>query len=150
VLRIRRFPSLGVFLSAYLGYLGEASLRFDLSGLFAESGGLAAPAWSSTLTSRGMISRDTGRRVYTRAGASLRQSLLVTLLLARATRGSLGLLNPINAHTTLICSVKLRCARPDPSPVSHPPSRSSANFSRPRQQPPRRESSSSRNSRCTR
>lgn len=47
------------------------------------------------------------RNIQTRS-ASLRQLLLVTSLFPRAyflTRGSPGLFNPINAHTTLICAV---------------------------------------------
>lgn len=60
----------------------------------------------------GIISRDILARgavdAYIDALASLRQLLLVTSLFPRAyflTRGSPGLFNPINAHTTLICAV---------------------------------------------
>jgi len=57
---------------------------------------------------------------------------------------SAALLNPINAHTTLICSVKLRSRFPLSPTLPHAPPRISPG---PDSHP---ESSSSRNSRCTR
>lgn len=108
------------------------------TSLAASPGADEAAGYSREIFSRGAV--DAFIYIYTRSRVAPTVTSRNFVTSESCARGSLGLLNPINAHTTLICSIKPRSVSPSPFlahlPYPPPPppltpssSSSSVNFS---------------------